>query len=102
MVFGAWGNPDHDDAVRIIHRALADGINVIDTPTSTPAASPRIVGNGMWARWGSNPRPSDYEAESTCPPRDKQSVDLHVFGSDVHEVRSNPGIGPEFDSCVCT
>ena len=31
MMFGAWGNPDHDDSVRIIHRALDAGINFIDT-----------------------------------------------------------------------
>ncbi|MDW5598103.1 aldo/keto reductase [Conexibacter stalactiti] len=31
MMFGRWGNPDHDDAVRIIHAALDAGINVIDT-----------------------------------------------------------------------
>ena len=22
MMFGGWGNPDHDDSVRIIHRGL--------------------------------------------------------------------------------
>ncbi len=31
MMFGAIGNPDHEDSVRIIHRALDAGINVIDT-----------------------------------------------------------------------
>ena len=31
MMFGAWGNPDHDDCVAIINRALDAGINVIDT-----------------------------------------------------------------------
>ena len=31
MMFGAWGNQDHDDSVRIIHRAVDAGINVIDT-----------------------------------------------------------------------
>jgi aryl-alcohol dehydrogenase-like predicted oxidoreductase len=31
MMFGAWGNPDHDDSIRIIHRALDAGINIIDT-----------------------------------------------------------------------
>ena len=31
MMFGAWGNSDHDDCVRIIHRALDAGINFIDT-----------------------------------------------------------------------
>jgi aryl-alcohol dehydrogenase-like predicted oxidoreductase len=31
MMFGGWGNPDHDESVRIIHRALDAGINFIDT-----------------------------------------------------------------------
>src|SRR5712692_872219 len=31
MMFGAWGNPDHDDSIRIIHHALDAGINFIDT-----------------------------------------------------------------------
>ncbi|MFE2182455.1 aldo/keto reductase [Streptomyces sp. NPDC059455] len=31
MLFGRAGNPDHDDCVRIIHRALDSGINFIDT-----------------------------------------------------------------------
>jgi aryl-alcohol dehydrogenase-like predicted oxidoreductase len=32
MMFGASiGNPDHDDSIRIIHRALDAGINFIDT-----------------------------------------------------------------------
>jgi aryl-alcohol dehydrogenase-like predicted oxidoreductase len=31
MMFGAWGNTDHEDCVKIIHRALDAGINFIDT-----------------------------------------------------------------------
>src|SRR4029079_17724569 len=31
MMFGAWGNPDHSDSIRIIHRALDAGINFVDT-----------------------------------------------------------------------
>jgi aryl-alcohol dehydrogenase-like predicted oxidoreductase len=31
MMFGAWGNPDHGESIRIIHRALDAGINFIDT-----------------------------------------------------------------------
>jgi len=31
MMFGAWGNPDHAESVRIIHAALDAGINFIDT-----------------------------------------------------------------------
>jgi aryl-alcohol dehydrogenase-like predicted oxidoreductase len=31
MMFGQWGNTDHDDSVRIIHAALDAGINFVDT-----------------------------------------------------------------------
>jgi aryl-alcohol dehydrogenase-like predicted oxidoreductase len=31
MMFGAWGNRDHEDSIRIIHRALDAGVNFIDT-----------------------------------------------------------------------
>jgi aryl-alcohol dehydrogenase-like predicted oxidoreductase len=31
MMFGAWGNTDHDESIRIIDRALDAGINFIDT-----------------------------------------------------------------------
>src|SRR5436190_6944101 len=31
MMFGEWGNSDHDETIRIIHAALDAGINFIDT-----------------------------------------------------------------------
>ena len=31
MMFGDWGTKDHDESIRIIHRALDAGINFIDT-----------------------------------------------------------------------
>jgi aryl-alcohol dehydrogenase-like predicted oxidoreductase len=31
MMFGSWGNPDHDDSIAVIHAALDAGINFIDT-----------------------------------------------------------------------
>jgi Aldo/keto reductase family len=31
MMFGAWGNPDHDESIRIIHAALDASINFVDT-----------------------------------------------------------------------
>jgi aryl-alcohol dehydrogenase-like predicted oxidoreductase len=31
MMFGAWGNPDHVESIRIIHAALDAGVNFIDT-----------------------------------------------------------------------
>jgi aryl-alcohol dehydrogenase-like predicted oxidoreductase len=48
MMFGAWGNPDHDDSVGIIHRALDAGINFIDTADVYSAGeSETIVGEAL-------------------------------------------------------
>jgi len=48
MMFGAFGNPDHDDAVQIIHTALDAGINVIDTADGYSAGeSEQIVGKAL-------------------------------------------------------
>src|SRR5436190_3189845 len=48
MMFGAWGNPDHDESVRIIHRALDEGINFIDTADVYSAGeSEEIVGKAL-------------------------------------------------------
>lgn len=51
MMFGAWGNPDHDESVRIIHRALDAGINVIDTAdVYSRGESEEIVGRAIRGR----------------------------------------------------
>jgi len=48
MMFGAFGNPDHDDAVTIIHRALDAGINFIDTADGYSAGeSEQILGKAL-------------------------------------------------------
>ena len=48
MMFGAFGNPDHDDAVRIIHKALDAGINFIDTADGYSAGeSEQIIGKAL-------------------------------------------------------
>ena len=48
MMFGAWGNTDHDECVRIIHRALDAGINFIDTAdVYARGESEEIVGRAL-------------------------------------------------------
>jgi aryl-alcohol dehydrogenase-like predicted oxidoreductase len=48
MMFGAWGNTDHDESVRIIHRALDAGINFIDTAdVYARGESEEIVGKAL-------------------------------------------------------
>lgn len=51
MMFGKLGNPDHDDSVRIIHRALDSGINTIDTAdVYSKGESEEIVGKALKSR----------------------------------------------------
>jgi aryl-alcohol dehydrogenase-like predicted oxidoreductase len=48
MMFGAWGNPDHDESIRIIHQALDSGINFVDTADVYSAGeSELIVGKAL-------------------------------------------------------
>ena len=48
MMFGAWGNPDHDESIRIIHTALDAGINFIDTAdVYAQGESEEIVGKAL-------------------------------------------------------
>ncbi len=51
MMFGAWGNPDHDESIRIIHAALDAGINFIDTAdVYAQGESEEIVGKALAGR----------------------------------------------------
>jgi aryl-alcohol dehydrogenase-like predicted oxidoreductase len=51
MMFGAWGNTDHEDSIRIIHAALDAGLNFIDTADVYSAGeSEEIVGQALLGR----------------------------------------------------
>src|SRR3954470_11073300 len=51
MMFGAWGNTDHEDSIRIIHRALDAGINFVDTAdVYARGESEEIVGRAIAGR----------------------------------------------------
>jgi aryl-alcohol dehydrogenase-like predicted oxidoreductase len=48
MMFGGWGNTDHEDSIRIIHRALDGGINFVDTAdVYSRGESEEIVGKAL-------------------------------------------------------
>ncbi len=48
MMFGDWGNADHDESIRIIHHALDAGINFIDTAdVYSRGESEEIVGKAL-------------------------------------------------------
>jgi aryl-alcohol dehydrogenase-like predicted oxidoreductase len=51
MMFGAWGNTDHDESIRIIHGALDAGINFVDTAdVYSRGESEEIVGRALAGR----------------------------------------------------
>ena len=51
MMFGAWGNPDHDESIQVIHRALDAGINFVDTAdVYARGESEEIVGKALKGR----------------------------------------------------
>jgi aryl-alcohol dehydrogenase-like predicted oxidoreductase len=48
LMFGEWGNKDHDDSIRVIHRALDAGINFVDTADQySQGESEVIVGKAL-------------------------------------------------------
>jgi aryl-alcohol dehydrogenase-like predicted oxidoreductase len=51
MMFGAWGETDHDKSIEIIHRALDAGINFVDTAdVYSRGESEEIVGKALAGR----------------------------------------------------
>lgn len=51
MMFGAMGNTDHDDCVRILHHALDEGVNFVDTAdVYSRGESEKIVGQALAGR----------------------------------------------------
>jgi aryl-alcohol dehydrogenase-like predicted oxidoreductase len=79
MMFGAWGNPDHEESARIIGRALDAGINFIDTAdVYSGGESEEIVGKAL----AGGRRDHVVLATKANAP----------MGADVNE-RGNPGAG---------
>jgi aryl-alcohol dehydrogenase-like predicted oxidoreductase len=51
MMFGAWGETDHDESIRIIHAALDAGVNFVDTAdVYSRGESEEIVGKALKGR----------------------------------------------------
>ena len=51
MMFGEWGTKDHEESIRIIHRALEAGVNFVDTAdVYSGGESEVIVGKALGGR----------------------------------------------------
>jgi len=43
MMFGQWGNPDHDDCIAMMHKAFDAGINFVDTADVYSAGESEVI-----------------------------------------------------------
>ena len=88
MMFGPWGNPDHDDCVRIIHAALDAGINFIDTADVYSAGeSEEIVGKALA---GDAATTSSSPPSSTAPMGDDPNMARQLASLDHQGGREQP------------
>jgi aryl-alcohol dehydrogenase-like predicted oxidoreductase len=72
MMFGAWGEPDHDESIRIINRALDAGINFIDTADMYSAGeSEEIVGKALKGRRDSVVLATKFHAPMSFDPNEQ-------------------------------
>jgi hypothetical protein len=71
MMFGAWGNPDHDDSIRIIDRPLDAGINFIDmSKRSVFRSAPGVAAlTGSTAGVSRRPIRTSRQPTQSIPPR---------------------------------
>src|SRR5215204_2826902 len=75
MMFGAWGNADHDDSTRIIHAALDAGVNFVDTADVYSAGeSEEIVGKALEGRCGGSAPTGSTSTRCTAPFRGSTST----------------------------
>jgi aryl-alcohol dehydrogenase-like predicted oxidoreductase len=107
MMFGAWGNGDHEDCVRIIHRALDAGINFIDTANIySDGESETIVGKAIadrrqqvvlatkvWGPMGAGPNQRGLSRKAI---QEQCEASLRRLGTDVIDLyqihRPDPGV----------
>jgi aryl-alcohol dehydrogenase-like predicted oxidoreductase len=67
MMFGDWGNKDHDDSIRIIHRALDAGINFIDTADVYSQGGPSRSSARLWRASRLDPQRSYSRSGASSP-----------------------------------
>ena len=80
MMFGAWGNPDHDESVAVINRALDEGINFVDTANVYSAGeSEEIVGTALKGRRDDVVLATKFHAPMGAAPNDRGNNRKHIF-----------------------
>ena len=71
MMFGAWGNTDHEESIRIIHAALDAGINFVDTAdVYSSGESEEIVAKALASHYMTVARGRGWVPITTARPLD--------------------------------
>ncbi|HZF10625.1 MAG TPA: aldo/keto reductase [Thermoanaerobaculia bacterium] len=107
MMFGQWGNPDHQESIRTIHQALDAGINFVDTSNNYSAGeSEEIVGKALQGRrnevvlatkvWGEMGPGPNQRGLSRKAIEEQADASLKRLGTDVIDLyqihRPDPGV----------
>lgn len=80
MMFGSWGNPDHEESVRIIHEAIDAGINFLDTANVySMGESEEIVGKALKGRREEVVLATKFHAPMGGGPNDRGNSRSHIF-----------------------
>jgi aryl-alcohol dehydrogenase-like predicted oxidoreductase len=80
MMFGAWGNPDHEACVSIIRRALDGGINFVDTANVYSAGeSEEIVGKALKGHRDDVVLATKFHAPMGSGPNDRGNNRKHIL-----------------------
>jgi len=80
MMFGRRGNSDHEDCIRIIHRALDAGINFIDTANVySSGESEEIVGKALKGRRDAVVLATKVHGTMGPGPNDRGNSRVHIL-----------------------
>lgn len=80
MMFGGWGDPDHDNGIETIHAALDAGINFIDTANVySEGESERIVGKALKGRRDGVVLATKFYGAMTEDPNDGGTSRRHII-----------------------
>src|SRR6202171_4316388 len=80
MMFGDWGTKDHDESIRIIHRALDAGINFVDTANVySSGESEEIVGKALKGRRDQGVLATKVHGVMGPGPNDRGNSRVHIL-----------------------
>jgi aryl-alcohol dehydrogenase-like predicted oxidoreductase len=80
MMFGWWGNSDHDESIRIIHETIDAGINFLDTANVYSAGeSEEIVGKALKDRRDGVVLATKFHGPMGEGPNDRGNNRKHIF-----------------------